>query len=97
MLNLKFNLKDFITRTFHDEILSADAPCEYKITYNDIGTRLEAYVVDVTYKYAGKRQYFFAIDNDHLQLISPARALKNANDFYARCLKKVKLDTAKVK
>ena len=82
-------IRDFINRTFHDEVIGVLPPQEVYYTYRDVGTRLESYVVKVTYKYAGAKEAFFDIDNDHFQIISKEQAKIWANAFYKRMLQRI--------
>ena len=90
---MKISFKDkityFINRTFRDEIIAVEPPREMWVEYKDVGRRLEGYVVPVTYKYRGKQTIYSCIDNDHLCLVSPQRALKFATDFYNNARQKI--------
>ena len=88
-MQIKEKVHNFIERTFNDKIISVSPPVEWWCTYKDVGTRLEAYSVPVVYKYSGRQNVLFMIDNDHFRLITPACALKNAQRFYASTLRKL--------
>ena len=89
-MTIKEKINNFIKRTFHDEIIAVEPPREFWMEYKDIGPRLEGYITTVTYKYRGKQNLVSTIDNDHFQLISPEKALKNAMNFYEKVTKKIK-------
>lgn len=88
-MTIKEKINNFIEHTFHDEIIAVEPPREFWMEYKDVGRRLEGYITTVTYKYRGKQDVVSTIDNEHFQLISPERALKNANDFYLRATRKM--------
>ncbi len=90
MVKLKERFNNFIERTFHDEIVAVEPPRECWMEYRDVGRRLEAYIVPITYKYRGVRNAYFDIDNDHFLLVTPEKALKNANSFYLKILQQIK-------
>ena len=83
-MTIKQKINNFIERAFNDKIIAVQPIEELWITYRDIGTRLEAYYVSVTYKYRGNRKVYFSIDNDHWQIVTAANALKNAQDYYQK-------------
>ena len=89
-MKIKEKINNFIKRTFHDEIVAVEPPREWWMEYRDVGRRLEAYVVSVVYKYRGAQTAYFSVDNDHFLLVTPQKALKNANDFYLRTLQQIK-------
>lgn len=88
-MTLKEWIKYFLIRTFRDEIIEVYPPEDYIVTYRDVGTRLEGYMVRVVYKYHGVENRLFPIDNDHFQFISSQRTLKYAQDFYTNARKKI--------
>ena len=89
LLSMQLCIKNFMKRTFHDEIIAVEEPREFVVKYKDIGDRLEGYIIPVTYKYRGKQNMYSMIDNDHWHLISKECALKRANKFYQQTLKKI--------
>lgn len=89
-MQIAAKIEYFINRLFRDEIIRIRKPKKWIIKYKDIGTRLEGYIVDVTYKYAGKQQHIFHIDNDHLKLISQSEALNTAQNFYLKVREEIK-------
>ena len=88
-LNMRLSLRNFIDRTFHDEIIAIEEPREWWVEYMDKGRRLEGYIIPVTYKYRGKQDAYSVIDNDHFGLITQERALKKAQRFYSRTIQKL--------
>ena len=88
-MTLKEWIKYFLIRTFRDEIIEVYPPEDYIVTYRDVGTRLEGYMVRVVYKYHGVENRLFPIDNDHFQFISSQRTLKYAQDFYMKARKQI--------
>ena len=96
-LNMKLSIRNFLKRTFHDEIIAIEEPREFVVKYKDIGERLEGYIIPVTYKYRGKQNMYSMIDNDHWHLISKERALRDAQTFYQQTLKKIQLNNDKAK
>ena len=89
-MDVKQKIIDIINIVFHDELIDINPPIERWMEYRDIGRRLEAYVVRATYKYRGNIDYTFSIDNDHFMLVTPQRALQNANNFYLQALQQIK-------
>ena len=79
-------VKDLYKKTFDNEIQKIEVPREYWCDYRDIGRRLEGYKVLVKYRYKGWVDLFFIIDNDHFNLVSKEKALKNAMNFYEKTL-----------
>lgn len=92
MSNLKEGITTLINRVFHDEIIDVVEPREWWMKYNDIGKRLEGYIVTVTYKYRGRRDYYCDIDYGMLRLISKDQALKNAKGLYKCAVERMRLD-----
>lgn len=97
MSKIKTGIKDFMNKTFHDEVVAVAPPREFYYTYRDIGIRLESFVVTVTYKYRGRVNYFFCIDNDHLKLVSVEKAFCAARDYYLSKLQKIKSNNENTK
>ncbi|MBQ7409175.1 MAG: hypothetical protein IJV03_01280 [Alphaproteobacteria bacterium] len=89
-MQIAAKIEYFINRLFRDEITHIEKPKKWVAKYKDIGKRLEGYIVNVTYKYAGKQKKFFHIDYDHLQLISKADAFKAAQNFYLSACAEIK-------
>lgn len=88
-MQIKEKIHNFIERNFNDQIISVGSPIEWWCAYKDVGTRLEAYAVPVVYKYHGRQNVLFMIDNDHFCLIPPKYALKNAQRFQMRTTRKM--------
>jgi len=86
---LSVKIQNFLNRVFSDYIVAVEPPREWWVDYYDVGMRLEGYIVPVTYKYSGKTQRTFIIDNDHLRLISPEMAICGAQKFYNKALKEI--------
>ena len=82
-------IRDFINKTFRDEMTGVEQPREWWIKYKDVGERLEGYIVTVHYKYRGQKDRCFDIDNDHFQIVSKIEANNNAWDFYFRTLDEI--------
>ena len=86
---LAVKIQDFLNRVFSDYIVAVEPPHEWWNYYYDVGMRLEGYKVPVTYKYAGRKERTFSIDNEHLRLITPEMAIDDAQKFYEKTLKKI--------
>ena len=89
LTQIKLSIRNFIKRTFHDEIIAIEEPREWWVEYKDVGRRLEGYIIPVTYKYRGNQNTYSIIDNDHLHIITKERALREAQKFYAKVQKKI--------
>jgi len=90
-------IRDFIDNIFNNPPVSVTEPRPQKKHYSDVGTRLEAYIVKVTYKNGNSRRFSFAVDYDHLCLSSQPRSLKRATRFYNRQCAKIKQHNEKTK
>lgn len=88
-MTIKQNIENFIEHTFNDKIVDVRPIKEMRVSYHDIGERLEGYVVPVTYKYRGNRNVYFTIDNDHFKMISAEKALQNAKDYHLKASRKM--------
>ena len=88
---LLVKIQNFLNRAFADYIVAVEPPREWWIDYRDVGMRLEGYKVPVTYKYAGRKERTFSIDNEHLRLITPEMAIDDAQKFYEKTMKKIEL------
>lgn len=89
MAGFRLRLRDFIDKTFRDEIVDIEPPKEWWFEYRDVGKRLEGYIIPVTYKYRGRCYMYSSIDNDHFGLVTPQRALKEAERFYNKTQQKL--------
>ena len=83
-------IKEFINNIFNNPPISVEQPRPQTKHYSDVGTRIEAYIVKVTYKNGRNRRFSFAVDHDHFLLSSQERSLKRANKFYQRQCAKIK-------
>ena len=83
-------IRDFIDNIFNNPPVSVEAPRPQTKHYNDAGTRLEAYIVKVTYKNGNSRRFSFAVDHDHFCLSSKSHSLERATRFYNRQCAKIK-------
>ena len=83
-------IKEFIENIFCPTPIKVGLPHAYRIYYNDIGPRVEAYMVAVKYKSGKIKEFTFPVDNDHLQLVSKEKAYQRAIDFYRKQRVKVK-------
>ena len=57
--------------------------------YADIGKQMIGFQVTVEYKYHGKRQYSFSIDNEKLGFATEQWAKKRADKFYNKMKKQI--------
>ena len=90
-------IRDFIDNSFYNPIVNVEAPREYNVHYSDVGTRLEAYIVRVTYKNGRRREFCFAIDNDHWHIVPEVTAYNRALRFYSRKFTKMLLSNENTK
>lgn len=89
-MQIAVKIQNLLNRLFRDEAVAVSEPREWIIQYKDVGTRLEGYIVDVTYKYAGKQSKYFNIDNDHFLLVSKSDAFNAASRFCSMIREKIK-------
>ena len=82
--------REFIDNIFNNPPVSVTEPRPQKKHYSDVGTRLEAYIVKVTYKNGRSRRFSFAVDHDHFCLSSKSHSLERATRFYNRQCAKIK-------
>ena len=89
-MQIAAKLEYAMNRLFRDEITHIESPKKWVAKYKDIGKRLEGYIVNVTYKYAGKQKKFFDIDYGWLRLVSKEEAAKAAQNFYLMGCEEIK-------
>lgn len=85
-----FGIKEFIDNIFNNPPIDVCLPRAFTVFYRDVGKRVEAYTVEVTYKNDKHKEFTFPVDNDHWQLVSSDRAYKRAMCFYRRQRAKVR-------
>ena len=88
-LKLRLSIRDYLKKTFHDEIIDIEEPREWWVEYKDVGRRLEGYVIPAIYKYRGKQNIYSTIDNDHFFIITKEHAFKSAWKFFNETKKKI--------
>ena len=76
--------REFMDNIFSPTPIDVCLPLAFTVFYRDVGKRVEAYTVEVTYKSGKHKEFTFPVDNDHWQLVSSSRAYKRAMDFYRR-------------
>ena len=96
-MQIAAKIEYFINILFRDEAIRISKPKKWIVKYKDVGRRLEGYIVDVTYRYAGKQQKIFNIDNDHLELVSQSEAFNAAQNFYLKVREEIKQRQSKQK
>jgi hypothetical protein len=82
--------REFIDNIFNNPPVCVVEPYPQRMHYSDVGTRIEAFIVKVTYKNGNSRRFSFAVDHDHFCLSSKSRSLERATRFYEHQCAKIK-------